>query len=80
MSSYAALVLCVCCSWLRLLKIDHQRAAGLSRALWIPSLWFLYCATRPLDEWFQHGQFAEMGGGASVESGQCAGQEFSGLF
>jgi len=51
-----------------LLKIDHQRSAGLTKALWIPTLWFLYCATRPLTEWFQSGQYAEPGA-FTIESG-----------
>jgi len=51
-----------------LLKIDYQRSAGLSKGLWIPSLWFLYCATRPLTEWFQGGQYAEPGA-FTIESG-----------
>ncbi len=58
-----------------LLRIDHQRCAGLSKGLWIPTLWFLYCATRPLTEWFQGGQFAEPGG-STIESGSAPDRNF----
>jgi O-antigen ligase len=58
-----------------LLKIDRQLSTGLSKALWIPTLWFLYCATRPLDEWFQRGQFGEAGT-TTIESGSVLDRNF----
>lgn len=36
-----------------LLWIDHKRSAEVSTALWIPTLWFLYSASRPVSEWFR---------------------------
>jgi exopolysaccharide production protein ExoQ len=63
----------------KLLKIDRAASPGLSKALWVPTVWFLYCASRPLDEWFAKGQFVE-GGGGGIESGSILDRYFlSGL-
>jgi len=58
-----------------LFKLDHRISPGLSRALWVPTIWFLYCATRPLNEWFATGQ--AMGSATSaVESGSFLDRNF----
>jgi O-antigen ligase len=58
-----------------LLKIDRQCSPGLSKALWVPTVWFLYCATRPLSEWFQTSQYTEVGESA-IESGSFLDRYF----
>ncbi|HEV7926175.1 MAG TPA: hypothetical protein VGR14_12510, partial [Verrucomicrobiae bacterium] len=58
-----------------LLRMDRAAAPGLSKALWAPTVWFLYCASRPLDEWFQPGQFIE-GSGNGIESGSVLDRYF----
>ncbi len=50
MPSSIALVLC-CAFILLMLKSDKKQAAGMSLALWIPTLWMLYCGSRPLACW-----------------------------
>jgi len=45
-----------------LMNVDRQCSPGLSKALWVPTVWFLYCATRPLSEWFQGGLFVDSSG------------------
>ncbi len=73
--SFVALGLCLLFVG-ALLKIDRQRASGLSKALWIPTIWFLYCATRPLSEWSAGGQYATQGGDATAESGSMLDRNF----
>ena len=76
MSLNAAIATAVCLVFVaKLLKIDRAAAPDLSKALWVPSVWFLYCASRPLDEWFQTGQFTE-GGGNAIESGSVLDRYF----
>ena len=70
---YIALMVCIVFVF-KLLKLDRQASPNLSKALWIPSVWFLYCATRPLDEWFHSGQLT--GGGETAESGSFVDRYF----
>src|SRR5260370_14013827 len=42
---------------LYLLRVDRKQAREVSHALWIPSIWMLSIATKPLANWF--GAFAQ---------------------
>jgi exopolysaccharide production protein ExoQ len=59
----------------KLMRIDRASSQGLSKALWLPTVWFIYCASRPLDEWFRSGQSLE-GGGGGIESGSILDRYF----
>jgi exopolysaccharide production protein ExoQ len=74
MISAIALVLCLIFV-AKLLKIDREASPGMSKALWVPTVWFLYCASRPLSEWFQGGQRIE-GAGSAIESGSMVDRYF----
>jgi exopolysaccharide production protein ExoQ len=68
----SAIALLVCCLFVaKLLQIDRAASPSASKALWIPTIWFLYCASRPLDEWFHIG--AVEGG---IESGSLVDRYF----
>jgi Ca2+/Na+ antiporter len=68
----SAIALVVCCLFVaKLLQLDRAASPSASKALLIPTLWFLYCATRPLDEWFHMG--ASEGG---IESGSVVDRYF----
>jgi len=72
----AAIATVVCLAFVaRLLKIDRAAGPELSKALWVPTMWFLYCASRPLDEWFQTGPYIE-GGGEAIETGSMVDRYF----
>ncbi|HTA29024.1 MAG TPA: O-antigen ligase family protein [Candidatus Cybelea sp.] len=76
MSVISAIAFVVCVIFVaKLLQIDRAASSGLSKALWLPSVWFLYCATRPLNEWFLGGQYSESGG-SSIESGSVVDRYF----
>lgn len=53
-----------------LLRMESRRSAALSRALWIPTIWIMYCASRPLALWF--GNAAD----ANAESGSFLDRMF----
>ncbi len=53
-----------------LLRMESRQTASLSRALWIPTIWIMYCASRPLALWF--GTTAE----ANIESGSFLDRMF----
>lgn len=36
-----------------LLRLERNQAPGVTRALWIPTIWLLYIASRPIGIWFQ---------------------------
>ncbi len=74
MISAIALMLCLIFV-AKLLQIDRAASPSVSKALWVPTIWFLYCASRPLNEWFQKGQFME-GSGGGIESGSMADRYF----
>jgi O-antigen ligase len=70
---YIALILCLVLVAV-LIKIDRAASPGLTKALWIPTAWFLYCATRPIGEWFRPLSYGAAmtgvtGAGGSMESG-----------
>ncbi|MEF3073917.1 O-antigen ligase family protein [Methylobacter sp. Wu1] len=56
-----ALLICIVYVFF-LLKVEQKRAPKLSGALWIPSLWMLQVASKPLGTWFGSG--GEEGGSA----------------
>jgi exopolysaccharide production protein ExoQ len=51
MSPTLALALCVCFVVV-LLRLERQRSPGLTLSVWVPTLWMLYCASRPISYWF----------------------------
>jgi exopolysaccharide production protein ExoQ len=54
------LVLGICFLFiLFLLRIDSKKSKGITWAVWIPSIWMLYCASRPLASWLSSGNLAE---------------------
>jgi O-antigen ligase len=36
-----------------LLRLDRKQSPDVSRALWVPTVWVIYIASKPLGEWFQ---------------------------
>src|SRR5580700_1877475 len=74
MISAIALVVCIIFV-LKLLQIDRAASPSSSKALWVPTVWFLYCASRPLSGWFQTGQIIESGESA-IESGSMVDRFF----
>ena len=50
-----------------LLRYDHRISQSQSWATWLPTLWMLRCASRPVNMWFDYHAFSELG--ASVEAG-----------
>ncbi|MBN1479187.1 O-antigen ligase family protein [candidate division KSB1 bacterium] len=51
MPSVLALFLCTAFVFF-LLRIDHKQSSGLSLALWVPTVWMLIIASKPLGVWF----------------------------
>ena len=54
MPSQLALIICTIFV-LFLLRLDRKQSPGVSFALWIPTIWMLVIASRPLGLWFQSG-------------------------
>ena len=50
-----------------LLRLERKRAPDVSGAVWIPTVWMMSCASKPLASWFSNGQAA--GGSGGVEAG-----------
>ncbi len=51
-----ALALAFCIVFvLFLLRLDLKQAPDVSRALWVPTIWMLYIASKPIGIWFQAG-------------------------
>jgi exopolysaccharide production protein ExoQ len=73
--SFIAAIACIILV-VKLLQMDHQASPGLSKVLWVPTTWFLYCATRPLSEWAHFGPQSLAGGGAQIESGSVVDRNF----
>ena len=73
MSFIAFILCCIFVVWL--LKKDSEVSPGLSKALWIPSTWYLYSATRQVSTWLVRAQLIE-GGGGTVESGNIIDRNF----
>jgi len=51
---------------LYLLKLDRRQSASVSFAAWVPTLWVLYSASRPLARWFLQGAQVESDGMETV--------------
>lgn len=49
--SILAIILCTAFV-LFLLRLDHKQSSEMTRALWIPTIWMLYIASKPLGIWF----------------------------
>jgi exopolysaccharide production protein ExoQ len=49
-----ALLLCVIFV-VSLLWLEHKDSPNVSRALWLPTIWMLYTASKPLGTWFPYG-------------------------
>jgi len=47
-----ALALCIVFV-LFLLRLEHKQSPDITRALWVPTVWVLYIASKPLGIWFQ---------------------------
>lgn len=69
MPSSLALILCLTFVG-GLLWLDHKQAGGVSRALWIPTVWILVAFSKPLAVWF--GSTAE----SSMEAGSPLDRAF----
>jgi exopolysaccharide production protein ExoQ len=69
-----ALALCVLFV-LFLLRLDSKQARGVSRAVWVPTIWVLYCASRPIANWFGSGGMSEV----DAEAGSAVDRAFLGL-
>lgn len=53
-----ALLFCICFVWF-LLKFDQKQRPKVSRALWIPTIWMLISASRPVSRWTASGNGTE---------------------
>jgi exopolysaccharide production protein ExoQ len=42
-----------------ILWIDYRHSWKSSLAIWVPTLWLIYCASRPLGVWFQGGSLSD---------------------
>lgn len=67
MSPAIALSICIVLV-LFLLRIDHKQAPEVSIAFWVPTVWMLYIASKPLVYWF--------GYGGDIDSGSSLDQVF----
>ena len=72
MSPTGALVLCTGFV-LFLLRLERKQAVGVSPALWIPTIWMLYAASKPLASWFAGS--AQIAGG-EIDSGSPLDRNF----
>lgn len=63
MSSALALFLCTVFV-LFMLRLDHKQASKVSRGSWIPTIWMLSIATKPLGTWFGLGEEGDAEGSA----------------
>ncbi len=52
-----------------LMYVEHKKSPAVSLALWIPTIWTLIQASRPLGRWFQYTPIGLAAGGASFEAG-----------
>jgi exopolysaccharide production protein ExoQ len=50
-----------------LLRLDHKQAQGLSRSLWIPSIWALVAFSKPLAIWFGSRSESSMEAGSPLD-------------
>src|SRR5262245_13076068 len=57
MAQIASLLMAV---WIAaLVRLERDRSAGVSRALWLPAIWLVIGASRPVSLWFGLGPAAE---------------------
>jgi exopolysaccharide production protein ExoQ len=73
MAPNAALALC-CLFVMYLLRLDMKQGRGLSAALWIPTVWMMYCGSRPLAAWFGDSDMSQAESG--VEAGSPMDRAF----
>jgi exopolysaccharide production protein ExoQ len=71
-----ALVLCIAFV-AYLFRLDQRHTRDVTRSLWVPTLWLIYCASRPLAVWL--GQTSLNEGDANVEAGSPVDRAFSTL-
>src|SRR2546421_11194932 len=60
MPSQLALISCVLFV-LFLLRIERKQASKVSSVLWIPTIWMLAIASKPMDTWFSYDGAGESG-------------------
>jgi exopolysaccharide production protein ExoQ len=73
-----SLALFLCCAFvLYLFRLDERHTRGVTPALWVPTIWLIYCASRPLAVWL--GQSSLNEGDANVEAGSPIDRAFSTL-
>src|SRR6185295_15795045 len=65
MPSIVSLIICVIVVMV-LLRIEHKRNSLASHALWLPTLWMLFCGSRPIGAWFQDHSISS---DANIEAG-----------
>lgn len=68
MPSVIALILCTAFVFF-LLRLEHKQSPEMTRTLWIPIIWMLYTASKPLGVWF-------LQSGSDVESGSPMDRAF----
>lgn len=51
MPSYLALILCTMCV-IYFLRVEQKTTSNVSKVLWLPTVWMLIIATKPLSDWF----------------------------
>src|SRR5437016_716965 len=70
-----ALAFLLCSAFvLALLRLERKQAPTISPAQWIPTIWLMACASKPLASWFNNDQGAESYG--SVEAGSPLDRAF----
>src|ERR1017187_3349946 len=57
-----------------LLRLDLRQSPGMSRALWLPALWVIFCACKPLGDLFG---LTRPAGGFDIEAGSPLDRTFS---
>lgn len=77
MPPFLALFLCIVFV-AGLLWIDWKRSIGLSKVVWLPTLWMLYCSSRPVSFWFRGGQATEAN--VNLESGNALERNLLSIF
>lgn len=67
MPSFLALLFCAAFV-LFLLALEHRSSRGVSAGVWIPTLWMMMVASRPLSTWFGSGEEQRLAGGNEAGS------------
>jgi exopolysaccharide production protein ExoQ len=60
---------------LYLLRFERKQTSGVSQALWIPTLWMLYCGSRPLATW-ESNYLLTSGNGSDASEGSAIDRNF----